>query len=67
MSVVTNSSLLPRALAMELAEREIGFAREVGDRLVFMDDGVIIESGVPAEVIAHPTHERTQQFLSRVL
>jgi len=46
---------------------EIGFAREVGDALVFMDEGVILEAGKPREVVANPQHERTRQFLSKVL
>jgi polar amino acid transport system ATP-binding protein len=45
----------------------MGFAREVGDKLVFMDDGVIVEEGVPAEVLSDPRHERTKGFLSKVL
>ena len=51
----------------EHVDRDHGFAREVGDTLVFMDDGVVVESGDPREVIAHPRHERTQAFLSKVL
>ncbi len=54
-------------MTMVVVTHEIGFAREVGDRLVFIDEGRIVESGVPAEVIANPQHERTKQFLSRVL
>jgi polar amino acid transport system ATP-binding protein len=46
---------------------EMGFAREVGDNLVFMDGGVIVEEGKPAQVLADPQHERTQSFLSKVL
>ncbi|MGG7509928.1 amino acid ABC transporter ATP-binding protein [Plantibacter sp. YIM 135249] len=46
---------------------EIGFAREVADRVVFMDDGVIVEEGSPAEVLSNPKHTRTQDFLSKVL
>jgi polar amino acid transport system ATP-binding protein len=45
----------------------MGFAREVGDQLVFMDDGVVVESGPPREVLADPKHERTRSFLSKVL
>jgi polar amino acid transport system ATP-binding protein len=45
----------------------MGFAREVGDSLVFMDQGVIVESGPPREVLGSPTQERTQAFLSRIL
>ena len=61
-----------RKLAMEgmtmvVVTHEMGFAREVGDALVFMDDGVIVESGRPRDVIANPRHQRTQAFLSKVL
>ncbi len=45
----------------------MGFAREVGDKLVFMDDGVIMEEVDPREVLANPRNERTQSFLSKVL
>jgi polar amino acid transport system ATP-binding protein len=45
----------------------MGFAREVGDNLVFMDDGVIVEEGDPRTVLAEPQHERTRAFLSKVL
>ena len=54
-------------MTMVVVTHEIGFAREVGDRLIFIDGGRIIESGVPAEVIANPREERTKQFLARVL
>ncbi|RNL61921.1 amino acid ABC transporter ATP-binding protein [Nocardioides marmoriginsengisoli] len=54
-------------MTMVVVTHEIGFAREVADELVFMDGGVIVESGPPAEVIANPTHARTQEFLGRVL
>jgi len=45
----------------------MGFAREVGDALVFMDDGIIVESGTPQDVLTNPQEERTQAFLSKVL
>ena len=50
-----------------LSTHEMGFAREVGDSLVFMDDGIVVESGSPREVLANPQHERTRTFLSKVL
>jgi len=59
--------LAESGMTMIVVTHEIGFAREVGDSLVFMDGGVVVESGPPREVIAHPQHERTQAFLSRVL
>jgi polar amino acid transport system ATP-binding protein len=46
---------------------EIGFAREVADTVVFMDAGVVVEAGPPAEVLSNPRHERTRAFLSKVL
>jgi polar amino acid transport system ATP-binding protein len=46
---------------------EIGFAREVGDEVVFMDDGVVVEAGQPRQVLDNPQHERTKAFLSKVL
>jgi polar amino acid transport system ATP-binding protein len=50
-----------------IVTHEIGFAREVADTVVFMDDGVIVEQGPPRQVLDHPTHDRTRAFLSRVL
>ncbi|MEU6345939.1 MULTISPECIES: amino acid ABC transporter ATP-binding protein [unclassified Streptomyces] len=46
---------------------EIGFAREVADRIVFLDNGRIVEQGPPEQVLNHPEHERTREFLSKVL
>ncbi len=60
-------SLADEGMTMMVVTHEMGFAREVGDKLVFMDDGVIVEEGDPREVLANPQHERTQQFLSKVL
>ncbi|MET8259362.1 amino acid ABC transporter ATP-binding protein [Micromonospora sp. NPDC005205] len=54
-------------MTMIVVTHEIGFAREVGDSLVFMDDGVVVESGAPREVIANPRHDRTKAFLAKVL
>ena len=54
-------------MTMMVVTHEMGFAREVGDNLVFMDGGVIVEEGEPAQVLADPQHERTQSFLSKVL
>lgn len=54
-------------MTMVCVTHEIGFAREVGDQLVFMDEGVVVESGDPSAVIASPQHERTRAFLSKVL
>ncbi len=52
---------------MIVVTHEIGFAREVADTVVFMDGGVVVEQGPPAEVLDHPQHERTRAFLSKVL
>jgi polar amino acid transport system ATP-binding protein len=54
-------------MTMMVVTHEMGFAREVGDSLVFMDDGIVVESGSPREVLANPRHERTQAFFSKVL
>jgi polar amino acid transport system ATP-binding protein len=60
-------ALAEDGMTMIVVTHEIGFAREVGDTLVFMDEGVVVESGVPREVLANPQHERTKAFLSKVL
>jgi polar amino acid transport system ATP-binding protein len=54
-------------MTMVVVTHEMGFAREVGDSLVFMDGGVVVEAGKPREVLTNPQHERTQSFLSKVL
>jgi polar amino acid transport system ATP-binding protein len=54
-------------MTMVVVTHEIGFAREVGDNLVFMDGGVVVEAGKPRDVLANPQHERTRSFLSKVL
>ena len=51
---------------MIVVTHEMGFAREVADRVVFMDGGVVVEEGPPAQVIDNPQHERTKAFLSRM-
>ncbi|UDY24387.1 amino acid ABC transporter ATP-binding protein [Nocardioides sp. Kera G14] len=50
-----------------IVSHEIGFAREVADHVVFIDGGVVVEQGAPAQVIDHPTHARTREFLGKVL
>jgi len=54
-------------MTMLVVTHEMGFAREVADQLVFMDDGVIVESGKPRDVLSNPQHQRTQAFLSKLL
>jgi ABC-type polar amino acid transport system ATPase subunit len=59
--------LADEGMTMMVVTHEMGFAREVGTHLIFMDEGVIMEEGTPREVFADPKHERTQKFLSMVL
>jgi polar amino acid transport system ATP-binding protein len=59
--------LARQGMTMIVVTHEIGFAREVGDSLVFMDGGVVVEAGTPRDVIADPQHERTKAFLAKVL
>ncbi|NUR90464.1 MAG: amino acid ABC transporter ATP-binding protein [Nonomuraea sp.] len=59
--------LAEQGMTMIVVTHEMGFAREVADRVVFMDGGVIVEEGVPSQVISNPQHERTRTFLRRVL
>ncbi|MEP7056039.1 MAG: amino acid ABC transporter ATP-binding protein [Actinomycetota bacterium] len=54
-------------MTMVVVTHEMGFAREVGNRLVFMDGGVVVEEGAPADVFAAPQHDRTRSFLSKIL
>ena len=59
--------LAASGMTMIVVTHEIGFSREVADRMVFMDGGVVVESGKPADVLDNPQHERTQLFLESVL
>ncbi len=54
-------------MTMVVVTHEMGFAREVGDTLVFMDDGAVVEAGDPRQVLSDPQHQRTRSFLSKVL
>ena len=63
----TMISLAIEGMTMLVVSHEMGFAREVGHRLVFMDQGAIIEEGAPAEVMRNPAHERAKMFFSRIL
>lgn len=54
-------------MTMVIVTHEMGFAREVGDRILFMDQGVILEQGTPQQVFGAPQHQRTKDFLSKVL
>lgn len=59
--------LAESGMTMVVVTHEVAFAREIGDQLIFMDEGVIVERGVPREMIADPQSPRTREFLSRVL
>jgi len=59
--------LASEGMTMMVVTHEMGFAREVGNKLVFMDGGIIVEEGDPRQVLSNPQHERTQAFLSKVL
>ncbi len=59
--------LAREGMTMIVVTHEMGFARDVGDRVVFMDDGVIVEQGKPADVLGDPREERTKRFLGLVL
>lgn len=54
-------------MTMVVVTHEMGFAREVGDRVLFMEQGVIVEQGAPEQLFGSPSHERTREFLSKVL
>src|SRR5207247_6903526 len=60
-------NLARTGMTMVVVTHEMQFAREVGDRLVFMDDGRIVEQGVPVDVLENPREERTRRFLHRTL
>ncbi|MCA1030794.1 amino acid ABC transporter ATP-binding protein [Bacillus timonensis] len=59
--------LAKEGMTMVVVTHEMGFAREVGDRVIFMDGGYIVEENVPSELFENPQHERTKAFLSKVL
>lgn len=61
------SDLAASGMTMALVTHEMGFAREVADRVVFMADGKVVETGAPADIFDHPKESRTQDFLSKVL
>jgi polar amino acid transport system ATP-binding protein len=54
-------------MTMIVVTHEMGFAREVADSVAFLDAGLVVEAGTPAEVLANPQEERTREFLSKVL
>ncbi|MFQ6847892.1 MAG: glutamine ABC transporter ATP-binding protein GlnQ, partial [Clostridium perfringens] len=60
-------SLAKDGMTMVVVTHEMGFAKEVGDRILFMDEGRIIEEGTPEEIFQNPKNSRTKDFLSKVL
>ncbi|MDO4288601.1 MAG: amino acid ABC transporter ATP-binding protein [Eubacterium sp.] len=65
--LATMKKLAQEGMTMLIVTHEIGFAREVADRVIFMDGGVICEQGTPQEVILNPKEERTKSFLNKIL
>ena len=59
--------LADNGMTMVVVTHEMGFAREVADQVVFMADGVVVESGTPEQVLGNPQQQRTQEFLSSLL
>ncbi len=59
--------LVKSGMTSVIVTHEMGFAREVSDRVLFMDEGVIAEEGSPAQIFGNPQNERTKEFLSKVL
>lgn len=59
--------LAAEGMTMVVVSHEMGFAREVADRVMFMDDGIIVEQGTPSEIFESPVYDRTKAFLSKVL
>lgn len=60
-------SLASEGMTMVVVTHEMGFAREVGDRILFMDGGNVVEQGTPEEIFSNPQNDRTKDFLSKVL
>ena len=60
-------TLAEEGMTMVVVTHEMGFAREVGDRVLFLDEGLVVEEGTPEALFEHPREERTQRFLSKVL
>ena len=59
--------LAQEGMTLVIATHEMGFARDVADRICFLDAGVILEEGPPAQILSAPREERTQQFLQRII
>jgi polar amino acid transport system ATP-binding protein len=65
--LVTINELAQEGMTCLLVTHEMGFAKKVADRIYFLDQGLIVESGSPEEFFNHPQHERTKEFLGKVL
>ncbi len=59
--------LAKQGMTMVVVTHEMGFAKEVADRVIFVDDGQILEEGTPDELFGHPKHPRLQDFLNKIL
>ncbi len=59
--------LANEGMTMVVVTHEMGFAREVGDRVIFMDDGMVIEEGTPEDIFYNTKNERTKEFISKIL
>ena len=59
--------LARNGMTMVIVTHEMGFAREVADRVLFIEEGIVLEQGTPADLFGNPQHERTRSFLSKVL
>jgi polar amino acid transport system ATP-binding protein len=59
--------LAAEGMTLVIATHEMGFARDVADRICFLDEGVILEQGPPSEILTEPTEPRTQRFLQRII
>ena len=60
-------ALANEGMTMVVVTHEMGFAREVGDRVIFMDSGKIVEQGTPDQIFSNPRNARTQEFLAKIL
>ena len=64
--LVVMKDLATEGMTMVVVTHEMAFAKDVADRVIFMDGGVIVEEGTPADIFENPLQERTQQFLKRI-
>ena len=60
-------SLAQSKMTIVIVTHEMGFAKEVADRVMFMDEGIIMEEGTPDEIFNHPKNQRTKEFLDKVM